>query len=136
AWRPPDRAEFIYESRPWISLEKDSPSFPRDRIPHVAWSGPGWPTQSETHVNSWGVVSRTYRDSFGHETNLVAPLWPLPLLFAIAAFLFLKHSWKRYRRRARGLCPNCGYDLRASKDRCPECGHPISPIPEHRTTDH
>jgi predicted amidophosphoribosyltransferase len=27
----------------------------------------------------------------------------------------------------RGLCPNCGYDIRASKDRCPECGFEITP---------
>jgi hypothetical protein len=44
---------------------------------------------------------------------------PLPLYW-----LARRRGW--IGRRAAGLCPSCGYDLRASSERCPECGSTVS----------
>ncbi|HEX4797309.1 MAG TPA: hypothetical protein VH370_26180 [Humisphaera sp.] len=43
----------------------------------------------------------------------------LPLAWA---FSKLRCRYFARHRRRLGLCPSCGYDLRATADRCPECG--------------
>ena len=59
--------------------------------------------------------------------TMFATPFPLPVLVTgvIAIWPWLRRrSTKRKRedRLARGLCPDCGYDLRGSPGRCPECG--------------
>jgi hypothetical protein len=52
------------------------------------------------------------------------PYWPIAAATALLpAWRLLTHRRRRRRARAaQGLCPRCGYDLRATPDRCPECG--------------
>jgi hypothetical protein len=50
------------------------------------------------------------------------PTWFLFILFASLPGVRLVGWIRRGRASKDGLCPRCGYDLRATPDRCPECG--------------
>jgi hypothetical protein len=63
----------------------------------------------------------TLRGTFTDTYVIDIPYWLLTLLSSLP--LLARYAFIRYHRP--GRCPNCNYDLRASKDRCPECGHPI-----------
>jgi hypothetical protein len=55
---------------------------------------------------------------------IVLPAWSTALVCG-APVLIMVFQWRRGSlRRADGLCPACGYDLRSSPDRCPECWTP------------
>ena len=55
--------------------------------------------------------------------SVLIPLWIPALLFSAPFLLPLPRRWRRRKRKKLGLCLECGYDLRASKERCPECGN-------------
>lgn len=71
---------------------------------------------------------------WGHNSmlwNLVIPFWLLTTIFAILPLCeipLLIFKLNKSLRHTRGLCPHCGYDLRASPDRCPECGRPATAV--------
>jgi hypothetical protein len=52
-------------------------------------------------------------------------LWPLVVVSGLLPGWWTARFARRHRhlrRRRKGRCPTCGYDLRATPQRCPECG--------------
>jgi hypothetical protein len=54
--------------------------------------------------------------------TLSVPYWALAALAAAPRLVLLARDSRRARRVRDGVCPSCGYDLRATPGRCPECG--------------
>jgi hypothetical protein len=69
--------------------------------------------------------SHTYYGATAITNEMFSLAFPLWVVVAAGAAMPVTVMMRRraVRRRARfGLCPRCGYDLRATPERCPECG--------------
>jgi hypothetical protein len=87
-------------------------------------SAPGEEGESDVQLAGFGY-KREESAEFGYR-RVIVPYWALTATFAGYPLLVLGRRFRRRRRRALGLCPTCGYDLRATPGRCPECGTPAA----------
>jgi hypothetical protein len=89
--------------------------------PAIPRMGASWKTWESPIPGRMEYLEVRFAHAPGQWT-LWLPHWlPILLLSAVPAFALLSRL-RRRRLETRGLCTNCGYDLRASTDRCPECG--------------
>ena len=93
--------------------------YPPSGVTYRSFAGFGWLHEEI----AWGVYGRT--------SAVFAPAWFVVLVTAVFPAWWLPREVRRHRRERRlrrGLCAQCGYDLRASPGRCPECGQIVPPV--------
>jgi hypothetical protein len=103
---------------------------------HIAWSLPN-PTADQawqpiephlliSHFQFAGFLWQT-GDGPGYEyapiKSLSVPFWVLAVVFGLLPLVWLQRTIRQLAHYREGLCPSCGYDLRATPGRCPECGY-------------
>jgi hypothetical protein len=113
---------------------------PANMLPSRSPQGDGWDGLG-FHYHAWidtamSATGTQLPGVYGRGSEFwLTMLWPLLLtaiLPLLMVFRFLRYGTRRQRRLRAGLCPTCGYDLRAAPERCPECGSPIPPKMEAR----
>jgi hypothetical protein len=98
----------------------------RESHPQTEWS---YDHSDSDPVNRFALLFGTYSRYVGttdpiptSSWSLFIPYWIVIALTALEPVLAFRAAMRERQRRRTGICPICGYDLRATPDRCPECG--------------
>ena len=86
-----------------------------------------WQVQSQTAVQA--ITAGRAASGAWTQYLLILPVWPLVVIAGTPAVIWIFFNRRKIHRKwrqLRGLCPECGYDLRATPQRCPECGTPVA----------
>jgi hypothetical protein len=126
-----------------IRLEVEEQTAYHYNVPNIVVASPdrpplwGWGRLGQRHMGWEDLPERTFWNRLGfhqYETGhgasfydarvsgVAIPAWLPVLIFAILPAMWVVLFIRRRRRRGIGLCPTCGYDIRATPQRCPECG--------------
>ncbi len=126
-----------------IRLEVEDQTAYHYGVPNVVVASPdrppmwGWGRLGKRHLGWEDLPKSTFWNRFGfhqYETGhgasfydarikgIAFPAWLPVVMFAIPPAMWVIFWRRRRRRRGIGLCPQCGYDIRATPQRCPECG--------------
>ena len=74
---------------------------------------PGWERRA---LAGW------YADPEAYTASAQAPAWSVAAVLAMLPMARVVARVRGGRQTPAGICPACGYDLRATPGRCPECG--------------
>jgi hypothetical protein len=103
------------------------------RSVYVTLPPPANPPVAPYHFLAYQSMNRTETMWWEWTGVMIFPYWALALAMALPAYLALRTEVRLvqyWRRPRKGLCPVCGYDLRATPHRCPECGTAVRSPPE------
>jgi len=99
-----------------------------DRQGHLAIVPPptDWRWRAVPPATGWSQPMPLPLESDSHFSNWIAITALLP---AARAYVRLLHAVRHNRRRLRGLCPNCSYNLTGNTSEiCPECGTHLAEV--------
>lgn len=142
----PDSVAVGRSTRTLHDADISSPS-----APPVTWghsTGPlprGWRLPSESTWNPLGFHYWPNGMWIVNENGDLVSIrtWVVPKWFVLLVLALPAIAWaaaltasrvRRRRRRVRGQCAACGYDVRATPERCPECGTPVGAAGPGRTS--